>query len=593
MIEYHAHIAAVSATKDALGLAAAAGDFTGEAQRLRDSIDQNAPLAWLGSCIDVLAGLAGSDGYELDLLTRAGSLWQRAVALFEEFRTARIEFELALLRDDIENPLEVLNMGIDRLKNVRNAALGMQAELEAMRAEVSQLKHIPEHLRQQDQPSPSWSAGDAFLGRRSWAFVRAMFGNVGDERLTALAVGALAGYAGNVAGSAFLGHEVGGPRRLHRFRDRLARNTLGAWMHDHAGTPASGDLAARIREAADPGRHDPPELSAELAQHIADALATAFPSREPLDVGLGFRRMIDHLERLEGFRMPKPPEAPPIVLGADGTPVPIEASTFSSDLKPQDLGPGLTGGVPSAGTTTEPDDASSSKGSCGALALLIAIILFIVIYIIWCIVRAADGRTCAVEDYFAEFDPGEEPDPREPGHQTQEGLTVMRQPENAAHVLKDLFEAHMRFWQGLEAARRALILHGLIYPGGTDLKGALHNQFLVAFPDPIWPRRAAADPERSFHRYPMTSAEQPDLENPYPESRGPEWLLEVNDGDNEGTFAEIALEGFRNLMRGDDDAPNLDLDADRGRRHACWHVAAGTSIADPVLTVQILPVAAD
>lgn len=588
MIEYHAHVAAVGATMEALGLAAGGAQSPEDAGRLRDAAGQNLPLAWLGSCIDALTAFAGSDAHELDLLTRAGGLWQRATALFQDFHTARIEFELALLRDDIENPLEILNMGIDRLKGVRDAALGMQAELEAIRAEIAALKHVPGHPRQQDQPSAAWGAGNAFLGRRSWAFVQAMFGNAGDERLAALAVGSLAGYAGNVAGSAFLGHQVGGPRRLHRFRDRLARMTLGAWMHGHAATPAPGELAARILEAADPQRRDPPRLADDLAAQIADALATAFPSRPPVDVNLGFQRMMDHLARLEGFRLPPPPEAPPIILGADGAPVPIDATAFDPALAPQDIGPGLTGGVPSGGTATQPDDASGPKGGCGALALLIALILFIVIYVIWCIVRTADGKKCAIEDYFAEFDPGEEPHPSEPGHQTQEGLTVMRQPENAAHVINDLFSAQIRFWQGLEAARRALILYGLIYPDAADLKSPLHNQFLVAFADPTWPRTAVADPDVSFHRYPMTPAEQPGGDNPWPENRGPDWLLHVSGADNEASFAEIALDGFRDLMRGDD-APNLDLDADRGRRHACWQVAPGTSINDPLLAVDILP----
>lgn len=588
MIDYHAHVAAVAATLEALGLAAGDSQSPDEAARLRDAADRNLPLAWLGSCLDALTGLAGSDGYELDLLARAGGLWQRATALFQDFHTARIEFELALLRDDIENPLEILNMGIDRLKGVRNAALGMQAELEALRAEIAALKHLSAHPRQQDRPSAAWGAGDAFLGRRSWAFVQAMFRNAGDDRLAALAVGSLAGYAGNVAGSAFLGHQVGGPRRLHRFRDRLAQRTLGAWMHAHAATPAPGDLAARIVQAADSGRRDPPRLDDDLARQIAAALAAAYPSRPPVDVNLGFQRMMDHLARLDGFRMPPLPESPPVILGADGAPVPVEASAFDPALAPQDMGPGLTGGVPSVGTTTQPDEASGSKGGCGALAILIAIILFIVVYVIWCIVRTADGKTCAVEDYFAEFDPGEAPHPAEPAHQTQDGLTVMRQPENAAHVINDLFAAQIRFWQGLEAARRALILHGLIYPDAADLKAPLHHQFLVAFADPVWPRASVADAGNSFHRYPMTPAEQPGLDNPWPEDRGPDWLLHVGPADNQGTFAEIALDGFRDLMRGAE-APNLDLDADRGRRHPCWQVAPGTSIADPVLAVDILP----
>ena len=369
MIDYHAHVAAVDATKDALGIASGlAAEAGAEAQRLRDITEQNLPFAWLGSCVDALLTFADPDGLELELLTKARGLWQRAVALYEELRTARIEFELALLRDDIEAPLDILNMGIDRLKRVRNDALDMEAELEAIRSEISQLRHVSTHPRQEDELSATWRWGDAFVGRRSWAFVRAMFAGAEDDHRTALAVGALAGYAGNVAGSAYLGHAVGGPRRLHRFRDRLARNTLGAWMRDRAATPAPGELAARIVEAVDPERHDPPELSPEIAQHIGQALAAAFPTRPPIDVALGFRRMIDHLERLEGFHMPAPPESPPIILGADGIAVTMEASAFDPGLKPQSLGGRVAGWAPGSRASARPPTLTRRLGRKEAAA---------------------------------------------------------------------------------------------------------------------------------------------------------------------------------------------------------------------------------
>src|SRR6478609_1110294 len=102
MIEYDA---AVAATQSALGLVSRPADSPEKALRLRDITAQNLPFAWLGSCIDAIAALAESDGFELDLLTRAGGLWQRALTPCEEFGTARIEFDLAPLRDDIEDPL--------------------------------------------------------------------------------------------------------------------------------------------------------------------------------------------------------------------------------------------------------------------------------------------------------------------------------------------------------------------------------------------------------------------------------------------------------------------------------------------------------
>jgi hypothetical protein len=119
---------------------------------------------------------------------------------------------------------------------------------------------------------------------------------------------------------------------------------------------------------------------------------------------------------------------------------------------------------------------------------------------------------------------------------------------------------------------------------------ALHKQYLVPFADPTWPRSSVPDAETQFEGYPMTPSEQPAAPNPFPDNREPDWLMAVSLTDNHATFSEIALEGFRNLQAGNRDSPNLDLDADRGRRHACWRVANGTSIADPVLSVEILPI---
>jgi hypothetical protein len=93
MIEFHTHVAAVAATRKSFDIAAGAGEFPEAAARLTNITDRNLPLAWFGSCVDALLLHADSDGSELALLDKASGLWQQAIALYEELRTARIEFE--------------------------------------------------------------------------------------------------------------------------------------------------------------------------------------------------------------------------------------------------------------------------------------------------------------------------------------------------------------------------------------------------------------------------------------------------------------------------------------------------------------------
>jgi hypothetical protein len=590
MIEYHMHIAGVDASRQALYAAAQDANVAERANGLAAAIEQHRELAWLGSVIDALVFHAGSET-ETVLLSKCAKAWSKAVALYDELKTARIEFELALLRDDIENPVQVAQMGFDRLVRAQHASSAMLAELKGLQEEVATAPHLPSHARQADKPSSEWLAGDAFLGRRSLAFVQAMLARAGDSRGLALAAGAVAGLAGNVAGSAYLAHAVGGPRRLHRFRDRLARNTLGAWAHAQKETPASGEIASEILRGASAPGGDREELAPDLAAQIASAFADAYPTRPPIDVPNAFKRMIEHLSLLEAFGLPALPESPPLIEPAGGGLMPIETGS-QGDIQPLDasqggqpLGP--LEPIPAPPGDTGQDKSSTPKGGCGALAFLAALLVAALVYLIWCIVRATEDKNCDPGDLLDDL-VGDDDTVEAELEVDEAKLALMRKPERASHLFQEIYQTQLTYWQALEAAKRALIVNGLIYPETNDLGLKLHKQFLDAFSVGGWPRRGSPATDEAPQAYPMTPTEEPQAPSPFP-NHGPVLLFAAEL--NEPTIAaatRAALLALADLTRLEGHG-NPDLDADRGWRHLCWGLVPGGSIVDVPLTVAILP----
>jgi hypothetical protein len=578
MIEYFGLCAAVEAAASALDAATADPVLAVIAAELRAALDSDPDTARLGACVGPLLAQVAS-GDELDILRRAHGLWQQGLTTAEDLNTARVEFELALARDDLPNAVQVLQMGLDRLARLHGTVKGLIAEGKALQAEVTTLSHLPPHARQVDVPSIGWGWADAFAGRRGLAFVEAMFGGAVDERGRAFAVGALAGYSGHVAGSAFLGAVVGGPRRLHRFRDRLARNALGIWLRREAGTPGTAELAQRLRFDA----RDEPLLPADLAAQLAAALSAAYPSRPAPDLGVGYGRMLEHLDLLGAFRLPSPPQPPPIVPSAAGAEAgPTEFQTFD---QPQD-GTDFTVGL---GPETNHDSPgmSSQKKAQGDVCLYILLLIATVglAYLIWCIGRLTTDKKCGIEDFVGAASP-EEPDPTAP-QANQQMLETLREPAKANHILSDIYQLQLRIWQAFAAARSFLTVCGLLYPEDSELAQPLWAQFVSPPVPGLWPRSEVPGGEDSYATPPTTPTEDPPAEPPFPD-RGPGWLLHTDLVDNESTVSEVVIGALRTLTARPQERINLDLDADRGRLHPAWAVIAGTSIADQPLAVDIL-----
>ncbi|WP_433303963.1 hypothetical protein ACQP2F_13515 [Actinoplanes sp. CA-030573] len=544
----------------------------------------------LGAFVHQLLAHAAADGAELDLLHRAADLWQRGTGLCDRLGGLRADLESALEQPADPGSAAKFNaaaVGIQEFGNTLNA---MRLEIDALRTDVGKFPHLPPHPRQRDERVEEWNWSDLTLGRRTDAFVRNLFRIANDETTLAFAVGATAAYGANVAGSAYLGHAVGGPRRSHRHRDRIARNATGSWLalhHPAARTP--GQMRARVTF----GPAGAPALPPALASLVADTLAATFdPARTPPapDLDLGYRRLLDHLDLLDGFALPAVPSPPgqlwlASLYGDPQNPPP--------SLVPQDVdvvgqdggGVAVTYGPSEPGSST-PNKSDSNSGStvCGIIALVL-IVLDLAQAFVQCIVQWANKEPCTfwqnmLLEKLWEKDP---PDPRDPNgpsdpNVTAQQLTAMADSPQVAQLVGLLYDLHSRTWEAIDRAYVFLAVSGLIYPGHL-VGNPVYAQFTALPPLTAWPHREEPDPVASYHRFPTAPLENPaTTPSWFPAGSTPDVFLSMN---TDLSAPRLSLNLWRQIARGEQDSQNHDLDADRGAAAPCW-AAAGSVQDDPV-----------
>jgi hypothetical protein len=317
-----------------------------------------------------------------------------------------------------------------------------------------------------------------------------------------------------------------------------------------------------------------PALPADLEDLVAGALTETYDLTRtaPLpDLQLGFRRLVEHLELLDRFG----------AVAAPTPPAPLWAAALWGDpanppptLRPQDVdvvgqdGGGaavqLGPGGPGSSTPGDSDSATASKG-CG-IAVLAIILIDLLQAFVQCIGQWASGSTCTFWQNMLlsklwEQDP---PDPRDPSNPgvSQQQLTAIAGAPQATELVGVLFEAHTQAWEAMSRAREFLALTGLVYP--TE--------------------REEADPVARFHEYPTSPIEHEDVPaSPYlPES--PPTV--VFDPIGPLHAATVSLGQWVQVVRGQQDSQNLDLDADRGFGHPCW--SARQSVHDDPVGVDVL-----
>ena len=483
------------------------------------------------------------------------------------------------------------NTAAVQAQELANEVIGLRAGINAVRSTALDFRHLPAHPRQSDLTTDTWDWSNLTTGRRTEALVRSLMARAGDPRTRAVAVGAAAAYGANAAGSAYLGAVVGGPRRSHRHRNRLARNAIGTRLRDQH--PATQNPAAMADEVAtDPTNN---ALSPDIEQLLRDALQDTFDtsSTVPLpDLNTGYERLRSHLRLLDQFTLPTPPAAPSqfwmAALWSDPNSPPPMLRPQDVDIVGQDdggvavqMGPGQ----PGAGKSDSSDSAKASKG-CG-IAVLAIILIDLLQAFVQCIGQWANGNRCTFWDnmLLSKLWEQDEPDPRDPTNPgvSQQDLTGIGAAPQAAEFVGVLFDAHSQAYEAMSRARAFLAITGLVYP--TDVTALpVFGQFLQAFPDDYWPHREEADPVATFHVNPTSPIESPTRSpSPYPYGAGPEVIF--NPG-SELHAATISLTLWTSSVTGDSGEDNLDLDGDRGAWHRCW--AARGSVHDEPIDVRSL-----
>jgi hypothetical protein len=157
-----------------------------------------------------------------------------------------------------------------------------------------------------------------------------------------------------------------------------------------------------------------------------------------------------------------------------------------------------------------------------------------------------------------------------------------------AHIINEFYNSQLEIWQAFDQALSFLTVTGLIYPDQYFLKSKLYSQFTTIPLAGSWPHRAELDPENNYIFFPSTAIENPQSQpSPYPASVNP-FSFVNGAGGQFPTAWGFARSLWNQIVKGQFDSTNLDLDADRGHGFPCWHVTAGTSIKDDPVNINVL-----
>ncbi|SOD88018.1 hypothetical protein [Streptomyces sp. Ag109_G2-15] len=596
MIDVRTHVAALGDHKDNVSVAVLDDPTLVEFRdQLLNDIDNNRGSAVLGSLIDHLFHHAQSDGRELELLAEAAALWAEGVDVYTTLGRIRRDIESALVDPAAPESAAKFCKATLSIRQLQGKVEGKQLDIESLGKRLAEMDHIPEHPRQLDAPLSEWGWGDLFLARRTAAFVRTAFEDAKDPATRAMAFGIMSGYSANVYGSAYLTQVVGGPRRAHRFRDRVARNTMGAYIAQiRPEVKQYRNIATSIRFDNAPEPYLPDDLVSFVGKVIEDTYDLGATGPVP-DLQVGYARLVRQLELLDTFRMPPAPILPPprfvAAIYADAAKPPEAVITPETATPPNGHGPGVKpttySGPPVPPYQRPPSSTDSTRDSdnaCGSFWLgVLAFLGWAVLLGGPCWEDWANDKPCKywdkhVADNFRHaFENNLTQEERDALASQSQPLTSEQFSDAAdipqlASLIQQLFDSQVRLWEALGKASANLSGCGVISPDGR-LNFPLYRQYLRV-PKVFGPHRPEADPVTTFYRYPPTPLEHPinDAAS-FPTGSSPSDFLDLSSAEFVNLWTQIS--------EGASDVSDLDLDADRNFNHKCWSTV-GLIDDDPV-----------
>jgi hypothetical protein len=590
--DFHTSIASLRVAQRTLSAAIAAGRVPARAApRLRAALAAAPDMAAFGALLDTTLYHCGPTQPELDLLTKAAGLWGRFRQLMGELAAVRGQFESLVAnpnQPDVVGQTQSLASHIPRLgDDVKQWSDDATAFIKGL----SQLTYLPEVGQSHDAPVGRWSWLDLATGRRTGALRAALLDRAvasADQGAVAFACAAIAGYAGRLCASGYGTRVVGGPRRSHPYRSRLAARTVGAWVRQNypGDTVPLTDLGQRV--AALLG--NPPAFPRAARAALAGAMADAYRGVAPApDLDLAAARVAQHLQLLSILTMSDPGASPPVPV-----PAPVSAAVQTAAQSR-----GLSAAqFPTFPMPPGPNPAVSIATGVGPfwktlLASVLTILLGLAFAVLGFLIAGPPGAGIGaglgvgLGTWIGVQIGAWKLDDRQVSAATRQADLRSDQAIQVCYGLEllqeALYAAGDQFLVALKAA-------GLAYPEGRDLSSVLFGQFLT-MPryDPVF-RRPDHDPNH-FTVYPQTDVEVPNRVGSYPYRAGssPAAFLDAPGGPPDATVAGLGPRLWLEEEAGgggtDLRQRNRQLDADLGPADVCWR---GRVTVTPI---QVTPLA--
>lgn len=588
MIDYFAHVSALRVCQFVMATSPPTDLANPKAViEALNGLSEEPGSAILGALVDTLLQYSEEEtSAEIGILRHALVLFEEASTILKQIGMARASLEAGMTTPTAPGVLAAYNAALSNLPGMATELQNLRAKLETFQANFSGNWMAPMG-QQRGAPVSQWAWRDVFLGRRTTAFVANVQTLAATAMQRSFSVGVLAGAAGNLLGSGYLNSVVGGPRRSHQLRHRLAAYSVGAWLRDNE-PQLSGTLAG-IHAALHFGQPGPQALPSDLRGLIQSALLKTYPSGTPIppNLDVGYNKLVEHLKLLGAFTLPPVPQPMNNTLTAKVIGLGLMPGTLKIEGDAPSSGGGTGGGSGGGGQSFGNEfPGFGSHEDAGSVCATIFLDLSIIALLCFGVSQTGSNYPGKPGTGKGTGIPGPAPSSIQLTLPQLKALSVS--PEGISTV-NSFYGLEMKAWGALAASCTALVLRGLLYPDPGDLSNPTFTQF-QAIPGvskyPLLPMPPADDGTA----WPTTALEQATTSpSPYPVSASPLTFLTGSSGYSVSALSSTLWEDMIEQPGSSRTwSKNFNLDSDRGFLAECWELAPNSAItSEPVDTVTL------